>query len=84
MAFSIKDPEADRLTRELAAATGETMTQAVAAAVRERLERVRARKSGRRLADELDEIARRCATLPVVDHRRDDEILDYDEHGLPR
>jgi len=84
MAFSIKDPEADRLTRELAAATGESMTQAVAVAVRERLERVRARKSGRRLADELDEIARRCGRLPVLDHRRDDAILDYDKHGLPR
>lgn len=84
MAFSIKDPEADRLTRELAAATGESMTQAVAVAVRERLERVRARKSGRRLADELDEIARRCGRLPVLDHGREDEILEYDEHGLPR
>lgn len=83
MAFSIKDPEADRLTRLLADATGETMTQAVAVAVRERLERVRARHSNRRLADELDEIARRCAVLPVVDDRSEEEILGYDDRGLP-
>ena len=84
MAFNIKNAEADRLARELAAATGETMTQAVSAAVRERLERVQAQRSGRRLADELGEIARRCSQLPVLDRRTDDEILGYDEHGLPR
>ena len=38
----------------------------------------------RRLADELDEIALHCARLPVRDPRSADEILGYDEHGLPR
>lgn len=82
--FNIKDAEADRLARELAAETGESLTAAVTTAVRERLERVRARRSARRLADELDEIARRCAALPTLDDRSEDEILGYDEHGLPR
>jgi antitoxin VapB len=36
------------------------------------------------LADELDAIARRCAALPVVDARSADEIIGYDEHGVPR
>ena len=84
MTFNIKDPEADRLARELAAETGESLTGAVTTAVRERLERVRARRGVRRLADELDEIAARCAALPVLDDRSADEILGYDEHGLPR
>ncbi|MEQ1930898.1 MAG: type II toxin-antitoxin system VapB family antitoxin [Parvularculaceae bacterium] len=43
MALSIKTEEADRLARKLAAATGETMTEAVTRALEERLERVTAR-----------------------------------------
>ncbi len=82
--FNIKDAEADRLARELAAETGESLTRAVTTAVRERLERVRARRSARRLADELNEIAVRCAALPLLDDRSEDEILGYDEHGIPR
>ena len=83
MSFSIKNSEADRLVRQLTGLTGETLTAAVVAALRERLERVRARKSGRSLADELDEIAIRCAALPMLDPRTPEEILGYDEHGLP-
>lgn len=83
MALSIKDRDADRLARELAKATGETITKAVTAALRERLARVRRRYRGRRLADELDEIAMRCAKLPVLDTRSAEEILGYDERGLP-
>lgn len=83
MPLNIKDPETDRLARELADATGETLTGAVAVAVRERLERVRGRPRGRDLASELDLIARRCAALPVLDDRPEEEILGYDERGLP-
>lgn len=83
MSLNIKDPEADTLVRELAQTTGETITQAVTVAVRERLERLHAGRRPRRLADELDEIALRCASLPVLDQRSEDEILGYDAHGLP-
>ncbi len=81
MALSIKDRDADRLARELAKETGETITQAVTAALRERLSRLR--HCGRRLADELDEIAKRCGRLPVLDARPAQEILGFDERGLP-
>lgn len=84
MALSIKDPEADRLARRLAKATGESLTDAVTTALRERLARVEQRSRARRLADELDAIAKRCAALPVLDPRAPDEILGYDETGLPR
>ncbi|MEN8195954.1 MAG: type II toxin-antitoxin system VapB family antitoxin [Pseudomonadota bacterium] len=84
MPISIKDPEADRLARELSEATGESLTRAIREALRERLTRVRAGRRGRRLVDELDDIALRCAGLPVMDERAPDEILGYDEHGLPR
>ena len=83
MALSIKNPEADRLVRQIAGLTGETLTAAVVTALRQRLERVQAQNSGRSLADELDEIAIRCAALPVLDPRSPQEILGYDEHGLP-
>ena len=41
------------------------------------------RRAGRDLCTELDEIARHCASLPVIDDREPDDILGYDEHGLP-
>jgi antitoxin VapB len=84
MALNIKDPKTDTLARELAQTTGETITEAVAVAVKERLERLRAGRRFRSLADELDEIALRCASLPVLDERSEEEILGYDLNGLPR
>lgn len=46
MALSIKTEEADRLARSLARLTGETLTAAVTAALRERLVREQARRAG--------------------------------------
>lgn len=83
MALSIKDPEADRLARELAARTGETLTEAVVVALRERLAREAGRTRTTPLRDELATIRRRCADLPVVDTRTGDEVIGYDQHGLP-
>jgi antitoxin VapB len=82
MALSIKHPEADRLARELARETGEGITEAVLAALRERLARVK-RRRGPSLADELAEIARRTAAMPIRDSRSPDEILGYGPDGLP-
>ena len=81
MALSIKNSEADRLVRQIAGLTGETLTAAVVTALRERLERVQAQNSGRSLADELDEIAIRCAALPMLDPRSPEEILGYGRHS---
>ena len=79
MALSIKTDEADRLARELAAATGESLTEAVTQALRERLERVQNRDYFDRIRRLQDEYA----ALPVVDPRTPDEIIGYDEFGLP-
>lgn len=84
MALSLKDPEADRLARVVAARTGETLTAAVIVALRERLSRLRGRAPRRRLRDELKEIGDRCASLPTLDDRPADEIIGYDDRGLPR
>ena len=83
MALNIRNPEAERLADDLAKLTGETKTEAVIRALRDRLDRLRRERSNRRLADELDEIVRQVAQLPVRDTRTVEEILGYDEHGRP-
>jgi hypothetical protein len=47
MAASIKDPETDRLARALSAATGETITDAIRNALRDRLARDATLRFGR-------------------------------------
>ncbi|MFO1040078.1 MAG: type II toxin-antitoxin system VapB family antitoxin [Geminicoccaceae bacterium] len=83
MALTIEDPEADQLARDVAALTGESLTDAVKNALAERLERER-RKRGvaRNLAERLDAIAIACAALPVYDDRTMDHIIGYDERGM--
>jgi antitoxin VapB len=83
MALNIKDPAADRLVRELAATTGESITTAVTVAVRERLERIGRIAPAEVRKREITRIAKRAAAEPVIDNRTDDEILGYDEDGLP-
>ncbi len=85
MALSLKDPETDRLAREVAALTGESLTKAVRNALAERLARERRKRgAGQGLAQRLDEIARHCASLPDFDTRSPEQIIGYDEHGVPR
>lgn len=85
MALQVDDPEAERLANELADLTGETVQQAVITALRERLEREKRRGQPVQssLAERLVQIGRECAVLPVLDGRTPDEMLGYDESGLP-
>lgn len=84
MALNIRNKEAEKLAAALSRLTGETKTEAVTRALSDRLQRVRRERANRRLADELDEIALQCARLPIRDARPADEILGYDENGVPR
>ena len=85
MALSIKDPEADRLARELAEATGESLTEAVTNALRERLRIVRPdTRTPEQFAADVNAIVEQYSRLAVVDDRSADEIIGYDERGLPR
>ena len=84
MAINIRNKETERLARALASLTGETKTEAITKALRDRLKRTKRERSKRRLADELDAIAEHCASLPEHDSRSPDEILGYDDSGLPR
>jgi antitoxin VapB len=83
MSLNIKNEDTHRRARELARLAGETMTQAVDRAIAERLERIRKTRNRTVLAERLLEIGRECASLPVLDARRPEEML-YDEHGLPK
>jgi len=84
MPLSIKAPEADRLARQLANLTGETITDAVIVAMRERLAREeRRQRNEQQMIEDLMAIASHCASLPVLDDRTEDEIMGWDENGLP-
>jgi antitoxin VapB len=84
MGLSVNNPEALELASALAARTGESVDEAVVRALRERLERTpEPSESDRRWRKAL-EIARECAALPDLDLRSPDEILGYDEYGVPR
>ena len=83
MALNIRNRKTEELAEALVRLTGGTRTEAVTKALLDRLERVRRQRSGRSLASKLDEIALHCASLPVLDDRASEEILGYDESGLP-
>ena len=83
MALNIRNSEAEALATDLAKLTGETKTEAVLKALRQRFHSIQAVRRKRGVATRLNEIAKHCASLPLLDARPADEIL-YDERGLPR
>jgi antitoxin VapB len=83
MALSIKHPEADSLARQLAELTHLSITDAVLKALREQLRRESAGDSAHRVREELRRISDYCAALPDRDQRSADEIIGFDEHGIP-
>lgn len=80
MALSIKNDRADQLARELSELTGESLTDAVVRSLERRLAEERRSRRRRRSVDDLVD---RFNRLPVLDDRSADQILGYDEHGLP-
>lgn len=84
MALNIKNEETYRLVRELAAETGETLTEAVTVAVRERLESLHRNQPRQEVARSIQAIQAFVRDLPDLDRRSAEEILQYDEFGLPQ
>jgi antitoxin VapB len=84
MPLSLKNPEADRLARELARRQGRSITDAVIGALEAELERVRRRLRPTPIAERLLEIGARYQQLPTLDQRTEEEILGYDDAGAPR
>ena len=81
MALSIKHEEADRLARELARETNQTLAAAIIDALREALLRAKGRRAAPNVEEAVLRISDRCAALPDIDTRSPNEILGYDEHG---
>ena len=84
MALSIKDPETEQLARSLAQLTGENITTATKRAIEERLRRLGSQTRKDALLDDMAEIRRRWSEMQVIDDRTPEQILGYDEQGLPR
>ena len=84
MSLNIKNKETHKLADQLAKLTGESMTDAVTKAVRERLDRVRSGR-GSGLADRLLNIGKDCAARLKEPFRTGNHAnLLYDEKGLPK
>jgi antitoxin VapB len=84
MALSIWNSDAERLAREVAKQTGETITQAILKSLEERLLRLSGKRAAIDLVQEIKRIGSRCAALPDLDTRGADEILGYGSNGAPR
>ena len=84
MALNIKNPETERLAHLLADATGESLTEAVTVALRDRLAAVRRIADREQMIASVERLQETVRALPVLDSRTPEEILGYDEYGLPR
>jgi len=85
MALSIKDPETDRLTRQVADLTGETLTVAIAVSLRERLQRLERTSRAEAQFNKIRRITGRFkAEITEPIHSLDHGELFYDEDGLPK
>ena len=83
MPLNIKDADTHALAKRLASLTGESLTTAVKHAIQAKLQQVEKTQGGASLAEELDHIALHCAKLPRRDKRNSNQIIGYDESGLP-
>lgn len=85
MGVIIKNPATEAKIRKLAERTGESLTDAVDQAVGERLERLGpARRKGRVNRKRLAELLAYFDLLPKInEHLTNEEIIGYDESGLP-
>jgi len=84
MALNIKNPETEKLARELARRRGQGITEAVTDVLRREVERERKkprRDDKEKFHRDIEEIVQRVKRLPILDDRSDDEILGYNEHG---
>ena len=84
MALNIKDERTDLLAREVAKQAGESLTTAIRTALEERLQRLSGKKTATTRKEKLFDILRRVDSLPRKNELTEDEILGYDEHGIPR
>jgi antitoxin VapB len=83
MGMSIRNSETEKLARQVSRLTGETLTEAIGKSLEERLQRLRRDRSPDQIRGEIGKILARVHALPVLDERPEEEILGYDENGIP-
>lgn len=83
MPLSIKNEATERLARQVARETGESLTDAIQKSLQERWERLKRRQRGQILADQIEDLLRRVDALQTLDSRPENEILGYGEDGIP-
>jgi len=81
---SIKNETTERLARQVAGETGESLTEAIQRSLQERWDRLKNNRRSRALASQVEDLLRRVDALPILDARPAEEILGYDENGMPR
>lgn len=84
MAFSIKNPEVDRLVRAVCGRTGESLTTAIEVALRERLARLDAREAVDREEFLAGIRAWQESLAGPITSMAEFDAEHYDEYGLPR
>jgi antitoxin VapB len=84
MPLSIKNETTERLARQVANETGESLTEAIQKSLEERLERLKRGHKVRILTGQIEDLLRRVDALPTLDSRPEEEILGYGEDGIPR
>lgn len=83
MSINIKNTQADDLVRALTRLTKQSITRVVIDALEEKLRKERGRRLAPHLKDEILEIGHRCARLPTRDDRSAEDILQYNDDGIP-
>ena len=83
MALSIRNPRVEELARALAAERGQSMTEAILDALEAMLAERKGPSRLERDRELIEGTRDRLAALPDRDLRKPEEILGYDEAGLP-
>lgn len=83
MPISIKNHETEQLARQLAKETGETITEVIKRSLQDRLQKIRGRRYLQPLEERVADVLARLDALPDLSNASEDEVLGYDEKGIP-
>ena len=83
MGISIKHDEYERLIRQLAEDRGTSLTEAIGVAVRNEIDRGRKAAGDETFTERVRRLQALVREAPMLDPRTPDEIIGYDEYGLP-
>lgn len=83
MSINVKNARADDLIRALTRITKQSITKIIIDALQEKLNKEQNKRLAPHLQEEILTIGHRCAHLPVIDKRSPEDILGYNQNGLP-